>query len=80
MTVHILRNEHYAVIRCNKDDEEPLREALEQNGYECGKTREVLDIPSLVDINIKRDGSWENIGAEDLRAIARNAGLTVAGE
>lgn len=78
MTVHILRNGHYSLIRCHKQYEQTLRKALERNGFTCGTTRDVVDIPSLVDINIKRNGSWENISFEDIRDIASDAGLTVA--
>jgi hypothetical protein len=32
----------------------------------------------MVDINIKRNGSWGNISEDDIRAIAVDAGLNVA--
>ncbi len=78
MTVHVLRNGHYALVRCGKDDEPILRTALVEKGFECGKTRDVVDIPALVDINIKRNGSWQNISALEIGDVVTGAGLMVA--
>jgi hypothetical protein len=78
MTIHILQNGHYSVVRCHNPDVDALRSALEEKGFQCGQNRPVDGIDSMVDINIKRNGSWGNISEDDIRAIAVDAGLNVA--
>ena len=80
MTVHILQDGNYAVVRCHKQDVEALRTALQIHGFECGPSHDVIDIDSLVDINIKRNGSWNHINSEDIRKIVKEAGLNEAGQ
>jgi hypothetical protein len=79
MTVHVLHDGHYAVVRCHQDEALDVVKTLAESDFQCGKPRDVLDIPPLVDVNIKRNGSWENIDASELRRLLIGRGFTVSG-
>jgi hypothetical protein len=78
MTVHILRDGTYAILRCPKTDEDALRKALAKGGFKCGTTRDVDDIESLVDLNVMFNNSISKVDGDALRKLVVHSGFDAA--
>ena len=79
MTIHILSDPgHYVVVRCHARESDAVLSALTDNGFAYGQLRDVDDIPQLIDINVKRDGSWSQINGDELRTLFKDKGFEVA--
>jgi hypothetical protein len=80
VTIHILNDPgHYVVVRCHASESGVVLSTLTDNGFSHGKVRDVDDIPQLVDINVKRGGSWSQIDGGELRTLFKDKGFEVAG-
>lgn len=82
MSVHVLSDGIYALVRCNRNGSEQLRDVLEKNNFICGKNRDVDGIPAMIDIAVGRKGedgnvSWKTINGDELRELLRDNGFDV---
>ena len=78
MSVHLLRNNHFAIFRCDKSDSDSLRSSLESHGYQVGPNREIEVLPSMIDFHVRKDGEWLGVTAADLRDVLGDAGRELA--
>ena len=78
MTVHLLRNNHFAIFRCDRDDASALRRSLETHGYQVGPDRSIEDLPSMIDFYVRKDGEWLGVTATELKDVLDDTGLELA--